>query len=147
MGLVYAEVTPQSAAETVENGQNQASAKYKIRVNYRADVNPARRFLIDDFAGQLNGAITSGTSVVVDDSAFVEYAQARRLRVLRINDELMTLTGVSGNTLTVTRAQFGTSLANHADNSAVILYRQLNISSVVVNQGRTDLICDCVEVC
>lgn len=140
-------MTPQSADEKVEQGQNSATARYKIRVNYRADVNAQRRFLIDDFAGQLNGAITNGTTLTVDDSAFAEFAQARRLRVLRIDDELMTLTGISSNTLTVTRAQFGTTLADHADNSKVILYRQLNINSVIPNQSRTDLICDCTEVC
>ena len=140
-------MTPQTTTETVENGQNDARAKYKIRVNYRADINPARRFLIDDYAGQLNGAITNGTTLVVDDSAFAEYAQARRLRVLRIDDELMLLTGVSGTTLTVTRAQFGTTLANHADDSKVILYRQLNIFSAIPTTDRMDLICDCMEVC
>jgi SPP1 family predicted phage head-tail adaptor len=146
VGFVYAEVTPKSGTETVESGQNSATRKYTVRINYRPDVNAERRFLIDDFTGQLNGAITSGTSVVVDDATFASFAQARRLRVLRIDDELMTISSISSNTITVTRAQFGTTQANHADNAKVILYRQLNIESVMPNATRSDLMCDCIEV-
>lgn len=139
-------MTPKSGAETIESGQNSALRKYTIRINYRPDVTTERRFLIDDFAGQLNGAITSGTTLTVDDATFAQFAQARRVRVLRIDDELMTISSISSNTITVTRAQFGTAQANHADNAKVILYRQLNIESVIPNATRSDLMCDCVEV-
>jgi len=147
VGFVYAEVMPSTGTETVENGQNSAVMKYKIRVNYRPDITTERRFLIDGFPGQLNGAITTETTIVVDDSSFALFKQARRLRVLRIDDELMTITGISSNNITVARAQFGTTQASHADNSRVILYRQLNIESVYdPTSRRQDLICECVEV-
>lgn len=147
VGFIYAEVLPQTGSETVEDGQNSALMKYKVRVNYRPDITTERRFLIDGYPGQLNGAVTSGTTITVDDSSFALFAQTRRLRVLRIDDELMTVSSISGNNITVARAQFGTAQANHADNSKVILYRQLNISSVYDPTGRKqDLMCDCVEV-
>lgn len=146
IGPVYAEVTPQNGAEKGDFNQTSASIRYKVRVNYRTDITPQRRFLMEDFAGQLNGAVTSGTSITVDDSTFALFEQARRLRVLCIDSELMLITGTSGNTFTVTRAQFGTTQANHADDSKVILYRQLNIASVIPTSDRMDLICDCLEV-
>lgn len=147
VGLVYAEVMPQSGSETVESGQNSAKVTHKVRVNYRNDINTQRRFLINGLYGQLNGAITTGTTLDVDDAAFLEFQQARRLRAIRIDDELMTVSSVSSNTVTVARAQFGTAQANHADNAKVILYRQLNIESVYDPDGRkADLICECVEV-
>ena len=147
VGFVYAEVIPVSGSETVEDGQNSAMMKYKVRVNYRPDITTERRFLIDGFPGQLNGAVTTGNTITVDDASFALFAQTRRLRVLRIDDELMTISSISNNTITVSRAQFGTAQANHADDSKVILYRQLNISSVYDPTGRKqDLICECVEV-
>jgi SPP1 family predicted phage head-tail adaptor len=147
VGLVYAQVTPDGGTESVESGQNAAEVTHTVRVNYRNDINTQRRFLINGLYGQLNGAITSGTSVVVDDAAFVEFAQTRRVRALRIDDEFMTVSSVSGNTITVVRAAFGSTLANHADNSKVILYRQLNIASVYDLDGRkSDMTCKCVEV-
>ena len=147
VSLVYAEVIPTSGSETVEDGQNSAKMSYKVRVNYRPDITTERRFLIDGFAGQLNGAITTETTIAVDDSTFAQFKQTRRLRALKIDDEMMTVTGIISNNLTVSRGAFGTSIANHADNSKVILFRQLNIESVYDPTGRRqDLMCDCVEV-
>jgi SPP1 family predicted phage head-tail adaptor len=146
VSFVYAEVTPKTGTETVEYGQNSAMQRYTVRVNYRPDVNAERRFLIDDFVGQLNGAVTSGTTLTVDSADFALFAQSRRVRALRVDDELMTISSISGTTITVARAQFGTAQANHADNSKVILYRQLNIESVVQSADRADLLCECVEV-
>ena len=146
VSFVYAEVTQKSGGETVEYGQNNAMQRYTVRINYRPDVNAERRFLIDDFVGQLNGAITTETTIAVDDATFALFAQARRVRVIRIDDELMNITSVSGNNIVVTRAQFGTTIANHADNAKVILYRQLNIESVAPNANRSDLMCECMEV-
>lgn len=147
VGFVYAEVIPRTARETVESGQNSAKREYDIRVNYRNDINPQRRFLIDDFAGVLNGAINnSTTTIAVVDSAFTEFSQARRLRVLRVDDELMLITGVSGNNITVTRGQFGTSAASHDSGASAILYRQLNIESVNPDNRHADMVCRCIEV-
>ena len=148
VGLVYAEVMPQSGTETTENNQQSAKMGYKVRVNYRSDINPSRRFLMDDLVGQLNGAINASvTAITVDDSAFTEIKQARRVRALRIDDEFLTLTASSGNTLTVTRGAFGSVAATHADDSKVILYRQLNIGNVYdPDNRRSDLVCECTEV-
>lgn len=121
---------------------------YKVRVNFRNDINSSRRFLADDMVGQLNGAINASvTSITVDDSVFTEIKQARRLRALRIDDEFLICTAASGTTLTVTRGAFGSTAATHADDSKVILYRQLNIGNVYdPDNRRSDLMCDCTEV-
>jgi hypothetical protein len=65
----------------------------------------------------LNGAIdNSTTSVVVTSAAsFPSTAQFR----IRIDSELMLVTGVSSNTFTVTRGIEGTSAASHVDTSIV----------------------------
>lgn len=121
---------------------------YKVRVNFRNDINSSRRFLTDDMVGQLNGAINASvTSITVDDSVFTEIKQARRLRALRIDDEFLICTAASGTTLTVTRGAFGSTAATHTDDSKVILYRQLNIGNVYdPDNRRSDLMCDCTEV-
>lgn len=147
VSFVYAEVMPRSGEEKVESGQTSARREYDIRVNYRTDINPQRRFLIDGFAGTLNGAINdTTTSVVVSDGAFAEFSQSRRLRALRVDDELMTISSINGTTFTVARGQFGTSAASHADGSKAILYRQLNIESVTPDNRHDDMVCRCTEM-
>lgn len=65
----------------------------------------------------LNGAINNSvTSLDVDDaSVFPTVGNFR----IRIDNELMLVTGVSSNTLTVTRAIEGTSAASHSDEATV----------------------------
>lgn len=139
-----------SGGEKLESAQAQVSSmgKWRVRVNFRDDINTERRLLINSLAGQLNGALNnSTTAVIVDDSAFVDFQQGRRVRVLRVDDELMNVVSVSGNTITVTRGAFGTSATSHDDNAAVILYRQLNIERVYDDTGRSaEMMLDCVEV-
>jgi hypothetical protein len=66
----------------------------------------------------LNGAITSGALTLVVNSA-TNYSTSGNFRIL-VGSEIMLVTGVSGTTFTVTRAQEGTAAAAHADGSQVI---------------------------
>lgn len=64
---------------------------------------------------QLNGAITNAaTSIIVDTGDLFRPDQ-----VIRVGEELMLVTAVSTNTLTVTRAYGGTTAAVGADNALV----------------------------
>lgn len=65
----------------------------------------------------LNGAINNSTTTVVLTSA-ASFPAAGNFRI-RVENEIMKVTGVSSNTLTVVRAQEGTSAASHADTTAV----------------------------
>jgi hypothetical protein len=66
-------------------------------------------------ADQLNGAIdASQTSIVVDNGQYFHMGH-----ILEIDSEWMAVESVSTNTLTVARAQAGTSAATHADNAVV----------------------------
>lgn len=61
----------------------------------------------------LNGGIDSSvTSIAVNDAASLSAAGVFRIRV---EDEIMKVTAISGNTLTVVRGQEGTTAASHAD--------------------------------
>jgi len=63
----------------------------------------------------LNGAIdASQTSIVVDNGSYFHMGH-----VLEIDSEWVIVESVSTNTLTVTRAQGGTTAATHADNAVV----------------------------
>lgn len=65
----------------------------------------------------LNGAIdASQTSIVVDNGSYFHMGH-----VLEIDSEWMVVESVSTNTLTVTRAQAGTTAATHADNAVITI--------------------------
>lgn len=68
-------------------------------------------------SGQLSGDITDvqATATLVDASAFPTSGDWR----LRVDDELMLVTGVAGAVLTVTRGIEGTANVAHADGRAV----------------------------
>jgi hypothetical protein len=71
----------------------------------------------NDATTQLNGAINnSTTSVAVDDGSV--FYEDNRFRIL-VNDELMLVTKIVTNTLTVERGVEGTTAASHSDNDAV----------------------------
>jgi len=65
---------------------------------------------------QLNGGIDDSTTTVTVDSAMGFAGGNFRIR---IDDEIMKVTGVSGLDFTVARHQEGTSAASHADNAPV----------------------------
>lgn len=65
----------------------------------------------------LNGAINNSTTSVVVTSATL-FPTAGNFRI-RIEDEIMLVTAVSGSTFTVTRAYEGTTAASHADTTTV----------------------------
>ena len=83
------------------------------RVRFRVDTTPD-----SDSTSLLNGAITStsATSVVVDQGGDFENNQN-----IKVDSEEMTITNISGNTLTVIRGVNGTIAATHIDNR--IVYR------------------------
>lgn len=148
VGAVWAAVTPKNVAESPLAGQQSAGTAHEVRCNYRNDINGRNRFLVDKASGQLDGTLDDSTvSVVVDDAAFVGHAQENRLRMLKIDGELMTVLGVSGTTITVVRGVYGDA-AEHADDSRVILYRQMNIEGEPYDPDgrRRELMCECTEV-
>ena len=63
---------------------------------------------------------TSETGVDVDSVARLHDTNTDF--IIRVDNELMLVTGVSSNTLTVTRGYRGTTAANHADNAPVIAW-------------------------
>lgn len=66
---------------------------------------------------QLNEALdNSETGVDVDNGAFFQVGQ-----VIKVDDELMLVTSISSNTLTVVRGYAGSTADTHADNTAVII--------------------------
>lgn len=69
-----------------------------------------------DTGTDLNGAVTAAaTSWVVDDgSIFVVNDH------IQVATETVLITAISGNTLTVRRAQFGTTAAAQADNASIL---------------------------
>lgn len=148
IGNVWAKVTPASGAESNQFNQPSSIVTHKVETLFRNDINAGYRFLFGLQNTALNGAINDvTTSVVVDDAAVLGIDQARRDRVLKVGNELMTIDSVSSNTLTVTRGAFGTSAAAHSDGDNAILYRQLNILAVHEDNGRrASLTCDCREV-
>jgi len=83
------------------------------RVRFRIDTTPD-----SDSTSLLNGAITStsATSIVVDQGGDFENNQN-----IKVDSEEMTITNISGNTLTVIRGVNGTTAATHTDNT--IVYR------------------------
>jgi len=83
------------------------------RVRFRLDTTPD-----SDSTSLLNGAITStsATSIVVDQGGDFENNQN-----IKVDSEEMTITNISGNTLTVIRGVNGTTSATHTDNT--IVYR------------------------
>jgi hypothetical protein len=83
------------------------------RVRFRVDTTPD-----SDSTSLLNGAITSTstTSIVVDQGGDFENNQN-----IKVDSEEMTITNISGNSLTVARGVNGTTAATHTDNT--IVYR------------------------
>ena len=83
------------------------------RVRFRTDTTPD-----SDSTSLLNGAITStsATSIVVDQGGDFENNQN-----IKVDSEEMTITNISGNSLTVARGVNGTTAATHTDNT--IVYR------------------------
>ena len=82
-------------------------AQYKTSEGNWASINHAD--------SQLNEALdTSETGVDVDDGSVFSVND-----VIRVDAEHMTISGISSNTLTVTRAQQGTTAATHSDNAPV----------------------------
>ena len=80
------------------------------------------------------GSITSGATSAIVASATSLYGGLQTTLVgdwLKIDSEIVKVTAVSGNTLTITRAQLGTSAASHNDGATVT-----NIS----NASTTDLV-------
>lgn len=93
--------------------------------------------LIEDtmspLATQLNGAIdASQTQIVVDNGEYIHAGH-----VLIVESEYMVATSVSNNTVTVLRAQGGTSGAGHADNTAVTLSGIAKLSGAAYAIGHT----------
>ncbi len=73
----------------------------------------------------LDGALTatkSQTSVTVDSGAAFNAGEQ-----IAVDSERMYVESVTGNELTVVRAYDGSTLAAHADNAAVLVYRTLTI--------------------
>lgn len=84
-------------------------------------------------ADQLNGAIdASQTSIVVDNGQYFHAGH-----ILECESEWLVVESVSGNTLTVTRAQAGTSAATHADNTAVTVRGIAQLSGANYTIGHT----------
>jgi len=88
--------------------------------------------------GNNGGSITSGATTVIVTSAAALYGAQQALLAtplvgdwIKIDSEIMKVTAVSTNTLTITRAQLGTSAASHTDGATVT-----NISNV----STTDLV-------
>ena len=81
------------------------------RVRFRVDTTPD-----SDSTSLLNGAITSTstTSIVVDQGGDFENNQN-----IKVDSEEMTITNISGNSLTVARGVNGTTAATHTDNTIV----------------------------
>lgn len=69
-------------------------------------------------ADALDGALADGvaTTVTVDNGVYF-----RKHHVIKVEDELMWVSAISGNDLTVTRGYAGTTGASHADNLAVTI--------------------------
>lgn len=75
------------------------------------------RFVNGNAGTQLVGGIAAGAgSIVVGDAGV--FPPAGRFPV-QIDNELMLVTAIAGNTLTVTRGAEGTTAASHADNARV----------------------------
>lgn len=71
----------------------------------------------NDAVSPLNGAIDDNDLTLIVDSAS-DFPATGNFRI-KIDDEIMLVTGVSSNTFTVTRAQEGTAAASHLDNATV----------------------------
>jgi hypothetical protein len=83
----------------------------------------------------LNGAINNAvTSLVVTSAA--TFPTAGNFRI-RIDDEIMLVTAVSGTTFTVTRAQEGTAAASHSSGATV---REVLTAEVIKNAYPWDAI-------
>lgn len=84
-------------------------------------------------ADQLNGAIdATQTSIIVDNGVYFHMGH-----ILECESEWMVVESVSGNTLTVTRGQAGTTAATHADNTAITVRGIAQLSGANYTIGHT----------
>lgn len=89
----------------------------------------------------LNGAINNSvTSLIVTDNTQVPSRGNFRLR---IDNELMLVTGVSGSTLTVTRGIEGTTAASHSNLATI----DFELTSGALQQIRLDAISSDPAIC
>jgi head-tail adaptor len=146
---VFARVTADRPSEGEQAGQVSATTSYKVSLRFRSDIDGSKRFLMGGGSNEIAEDLDSSETVVtVDDAAFVGSAQDRRVRALLVGNELMEITSVDGNDITVTRAAFGTTAAEHSNGDKATLYRQLNIEGEPYdpNGNRREMLCQCTEV-
>lgn len=91
--------------------QNPNTAAFPTTVATDSDLLAAKRLSESTLSGTINSSTTSVS--VADGTQFLQYA------VIRIDNEEMKITGISSNTLTVTRAFNGTTAASHTSGAAV----------------------------
>ncbi len=98
---------PTNASGVVDNPIHISSAGLSFQI-------PATASTQINMAGNLGNNASTDTSVVVDDASVFAVNS-----IITIDSEKMKISGISSNTLTVTRAQHGTSVASHNDNAYV----------------------------
>lgn len=76
-----------------------------------------RQRSVNNYSSTLNGAINDSTTSVVVDSATGLPSEGDFY--LNINEEIVLVTHISGSTLTVIRAQEGTTAASHLDEATI----------------------------
>jgi len=84
----------------------------------------------------LNGAINSAvTSVVVDDASELTPPGTGYGVQIKIDNEIMNVTAIAGNTLTVSRGNWGTTAASHSDNAAWIEVLNFGVERTVTSSA------------
>ena len=113
----WSEMTTPNATDQVTDSivfTNATGTSYVVFAHY--DANGSGYTRKSDYTTTLNGAISStgATSVPVTDASGLLAGE-----IIVVDDEHMTISSISSNTLTVTRASYSTTAATHTDGSTV----------------------------
>ena len=113
----WSEMTTSDVTDEVTDSivfTNAGGTSYLVFAHY--DANGSGYTRKSDYTTTLNGAISStgATSVPVTDASGLLAGE-----IIVVDDEHMTISSISSNTLTVTRASYSTTAATHTDGSTV----------------------------
>jgi head-tail adaptor len=119
------------------------TATHIVSIRYRPGISEKNHRIVYPLKmTTLNGGINDSTTTVT-----VTNSSALALNcTIQIDAEQMLVTAISGATLTVTRAQGGTSAATHADGANVLRRRLFNIGAINdVDEQHVKLELVCIE--
>jgi head-tail adaptor len=148
---VYAAVTPLSGREALLAQQADSVVTSRVRMRYVRGLREDMVLLapLEETALAVALTTTDGTTIYVVNSLGRANTPSTVVNqfYVRINSEIMSVTAGHGTTtLTVARAQLGTTGAPHVKFAAVLRMGQLEIDSIIdKDERRTELELACVE--